>query len=170
MNGNICIKKKTVAIIGQINIHVHFLPRMFLCSGHSRSFIKVTKFTIKHIGTINIENSAVIQKRKSMVFARTIGPILVPMIIRSVEKRQYAQYIACITEVIFNAFNVFIISLLCLIIPHRLFNVKILQNGVSYIDSSRGVCLGRWCKNVHHRRPIVAYGAIANDVLALHLL
>ena len=59
MNGNICIKKKTVAIIGQTNIHIHFFPRIFLCSGYLRSFIKVIKFMIKHIGTINIENSTV---------------------------------------------------------------------------------------------------------------
>ena len=47
----------------------------------------------------------------------------------------------------------FIISTsLCFIIPHRRFNVNIFQITVSYIDSRRGFCLGRWCQDVHHRR------------------
>jgi len=45
---------------------------------------------------------------KSIVFARTIGPVVVPIKIRSVERRQYVQYIACITDVIFSVFKVLI--------------------------------------------------------------
>jgi hypothetical protein len=60
MNGNTCIKKKIVVIIGQMNIHIHFLPITFFSSGNLRSSKKNTKFTIKHIGAINIENPMVL--------------------------------------------------------------------------------------------------------------
>ena len=44
---------------------------------------------------------------------------------QTVDAIQNTQKTICNTDVIFNAFNVFIISLLLYIIPHRRFNVKI---------------------------------------------
>ena len=39
-----------------------------------------------------------------------------------------------------------------LIIPRCRFNVNIFANGVSYIDSSRGVYIRRWCEDVYDSR------------------
>jgi len=59
MKGNICIKKQIIPISGQTNTQIHFLPRIFLCSGFFRSSKKLIKFTIKHIGVTSIDNPTV---------------------------------------------------------------------------------------------------------------
>ena len=71
-------------------------------------------------------------------------------------------------DVIFNAFNVFILSPLSFIIPHRRLNVNVFAKKVCPIlTAAEGFILGVGAKMFTIAGPVIVYGTVASVVYGI---